>query len=141
MAGGNRRDYYEVLGVERSADESALKSAFRKIALQHHPDRNPGNPQAEEIYKEASEAYTVLSDPDKRAKYDRFGHGPGWEGFGGAGFQGVNLNDIFGEIFGEFFGGRRGGGIQRNRGADLRYNLELKFEEAAFGSEVQVKLP
>jgi molecular chaperone DnaJ len=138
----SKRDYYEVLGVDRGADEAALKSAFRKIALQHHPDRNPGNKEAEEIYKEASEAYTVLSDTDKRAKYDRFGHGPGWEGFGGAGFQGVNLNDIFGEIFGEFFGGRRGGGgVVRNRGADLRYNLELKFEEAAFGCEVQVKLP
>ncbi len=108
MASGNRRDYYEVLGVERSADESALKSAFRKIALQHHPDRNPGNPAAEEVYKEASEAYTVLSDPVMRAKYDRFGHG-GFEGFGGGGFQGVNLNDIFGDIFGEFFGQRGGG--------------------------------
>ncbi|MBK7864611.1 MAG: molecular chaperone DnaJ [Archangiaceae bacterium] len=137
----SKRDYYEVLGVDRGADEAALKSAFRKIALQHHPDRNPGNAQAEEVYKEASEAYTVLSDPDKRAKYDRFGHAGGFEGFGSAGFQGVNLNDIFGEIFGEFFGGRGGRGMVRNRGADLRYNLELKFEEAAFGSEVQVKLP
>jgi molecular chaperone DnaJ len=139
MAAGTRRDYYEVLGVERSCDETTLKSAFRKIALQHHPDRNPGNKEAEEIYKEASEAYTVLSDPEKRAKYDRFGHG-GFEGFSG-GFQGVNLNDIFGEIFGEFFGQRGGGRMARNRGADLRYNLELKFEEAAFGCEVQVKLP
>src|SRR5881398_1038849 len=99
MPSGNRRDYYEVLGVDRSADEAVLKSAFRKIALQHHPDRNPGDPQAEETYKEASEAYTVLSDPEKRAKYDRFGHQANmFEGFN-QGFQGVNLNDIFGDIF------------------------------------------
>lgn len=139
MAGG-KRDYYEVLGVERNADEGALKSAFRKLAMQYHPDRNPGDAAAEEKYKECAEAYTVLSDPEKRMKYDRFGHG-GFEGFGGgAGFQGVNINDIFGEIFGEFFGGARGRQA-RNRGADLRYNLELSFEEAAFGAEVEVKIP
>ena len=138
MASGGKRDYYEVLGVERNADEAALKSAFRKLAMAHHPDRNPGDAAAEEKYKEASEAYTVLCDPEKRMKYDRFGHS-GVEGFGGAGFQGVNINDIFGEIFGEFFGAR--GRQQRNRGADLRYNLELTFEEAAFGAEVQVKIP
>lgn len=139
-AAGSKRDYYEVLGVERGADPQALKSAFRKIALECHPDRNPGDQAAEEKFKQASEAYEVLSDPEKRAKYDRFGHaGGGFEGFG-AGFAGVNLNDIFGEIFGEIFGGgrtRRG----RGRGADLRYNLEISFEEAAFGCEVQVKLP
>src|SRR3954453_981050 len=138
MAAGNRRDYYEVLGVDRSCDEAALKSAFRKIALHPHPDRIPDNKGVEEIYKEASQAYTVLSDPDKRAKYDRFGHG-GFEGVSG-GFPGGNPNDIFGEIFGEFFGRGMAGRGGRGRGADLRYNLELKFEEAAFGCEVQVKL-
>ena len=135
----SKRDYYEVLGVERSADADALKKAFRKLAMQYHPDRNPGDKEAEEKFKEASEAYEVLSDPDRRARFDRFGH-QGVEGFGGgAGFNNVNINDIFGEIFGDMFGGRRRGG--RNRGADLRYPLELTFEEAAFGAEVTVKIP
>ncbi len=140
---GQKRDYYEVLGVERNADAEALKKAFRKLAMQHHPDRNPGDAVAEEKFKEASEAYEMLSDADRRARYDRFGH-QGVEGFAnqGGGFNNVNINDIFGEIFGDIFGGggrRRAGG--RNRGADLRYNLEISFEEAAFGSEVSVKIP
>jgi molecular chaperone DnaJ len=140
MAGGSKRDYYEVLGVERNADADALKKAFRKLAMQYHPDRNQGDAQAEERFKESSEAYEVLADPEKRARYDRFGHA-GVEGFaGGQGFSGVNINDIFGEIFGDIFGGGRGR-RQRNRGADLRYNLELSFEEAAFGTEVPVKIP
>lgn len=138
---GQKRDYYEVLGVAKTASAQELKSAYRKVALQYHPDRNPGNKEAEEKFKEASEAYEVLSDEEKRAKYDRFGHaGNPFEGFQG-GFQGVNLNDIFGDIFGEIFGGgrqKRGG---RSRGADLRYNLEISFEEAAFGCEVPVKIP
>jgi molecular chaperone DnaJ len=136
----SKRDYYEVLGVDRNADAEALKKAFRKAAMQYHPDRNPGDKQAEEKFKEISEAYEVLSDPDKRARYDRFGH-QGVEGFAGGGFNTVNINDIFGEIFGDIFGGGRGRGRQRNRGADLRYNLELTFEEAAFGTEVNVKIP
>ena len=139
---GAKRDYYEVLGVERNADADGLKKAFRKLAMQHHPDRNPGDKSAEDKFKEASEAYEVLSDADRRAKYDRFGH-QGVEGFGGqGGFNTVNINDIFGEIFGDIFGGggrRRAGG--RSRGQDLRYNLEISFEEAAFGSEVTVKIP
>lgn len=135
----SKRDYYEVLGVERNADADSLKRAFRKAAMQHHPDRNPGDKEAEEKFKEASEAYEVLSDPDRRARYDRFGH-QGVEGFQG-GFNTVNINDIFGEIFGDIFGGGRGRGRQRSRGADLRYNLELTFEEAAFGTEVNVKIP
>lgn len=135
-----KRDYYEVLAVDRSADADGLKKAFRKLAMQYHPDRNPGDKEAEEKFKEASEAYEVLSDPDRRARYDRFGH-QGVEGFGGgSGFNNVNINDIFGEIFGEMFGGGRSR-RQRNRGADLRYNLELSFEEAAFGNEVTVKIP
>ncbi|MFN0061835.1 MAG: molecular chaperone DnaJ [Myxococcaceae bacterium] len=134
-----KRDYYEVLGVERNCSPQELKSAFRKVALLHHPDRNPGNPAAEEKFKEASEAYEVLSDANGRAQYDRFGHNaPGMGDF--SGFSG-NINDIFGEIFGDIFGGGRRGGGGRGRGADLRYNLEIGFEEAAFGTEVQVNLP
>ncbi len=141
MSAGQKRDYYEVLGVERNADPDSLKKAFRKLAMEHHPDRNPGDKAAEEKFKEASEAYEVLSDNDKRARYDRFGHA-GMQGFGGdPGFSGANINDIFGEIFGDIFGGRGGGRRQRNRGADLRYNLELTFEEAAFGTEVTVRIP
>lgn len=138
MSTGSKRDYYEVLGVDRNADADALKRAFRKLAMQHHPDRNPGDHEAENKFKEASEAYEVLSDETKRARYDRFGHA-GVGGFEG-GFQGVNINDIFGEIFGDIFGGgrqRRG----RNRGADLRYPLKIAFEEAAFGSKFGVKIP
>ena len=135
-----KRDYYEVLGVDRGADDATLKSAFRKLAMQYHPDRN-AEPGAEEKFKEASEAYEILCDPDKRARYDRFGH-PGVEGFSGGGFGGnVNINDIFGEIFGDIFGGRGRQRQARNRGADLRYNLEISFEEAAFGAEVTVKIP
>ena len=145
MAEGSKRDYYEVLGVDKGADAAALKSAFRKLALEHHPDKNKGDKASEEKFKEASEAYDVLSNPEKRAKYDQFGHG-GFQGFGGAGgaaYGNVNINDIFGEIFGDMFGGARGGGgggRQRARGADLRYNLDISFEEAAFGKEVQVRL-
>ncbi|HZX42249.1 MAG TPA: DnaJ domain-containing protein, partial [Myxococcaceae bacterium] len=136
----SKRDYYEVLGVARECTAAELKTAYRKLALQYHPDRNPGDHQAEDRFKEASEAYEVLSDPEKRTRYDRFGHGGSpFEGFGG--FNPSNLNDVLGEIFGDIFGAtrsRRGG---RSRGADLRYNLEVNFEEAAFGSEVQVRIP
>ncbi len=136
-----KRDYYEVLGVEKNADDDTLKKAFRKLAMQHHPDRNPGDKGAEDKFKEASEAYEVLADNAKRARYDRFGHA-GVGGFGGSeGFSNVNINDIFGEIFGDVFGGGRGGRQVRNRGADLRYNLGLSFNEAAFGAEVTVKIP
>ena len=140
-----KRDYYEILQVPRTATGQELKSAFRKLAIQHHPDKNPGDKAAEEKFKECSEAYEVLADPDKRARYDRFGHSaPG--GFGPSpfegGFAGGNINDIFGDIFGEIFGQRqrqqRGG---RQRGADLRYNLEVSFTEAAFGTEAKVKIP
>lgn len=140
MSSGSKRDYYEVLGVDRNADGDALKKAFRKLAMQFHPDRNPGDKQAEERFKDASEAYEVLADPDKRARYDRFGHA-GVEGAASQGFGGVNINDIFGEIFGDIFGGGGQGRRHRNRGADLRYNLDLTFEEAAFGAEVGVKIP
>ena len=134
-----KRDYYEILGVSREASAAELKSAFRKLALQHHPDKNPGNKEAEESFKECSEAYAVLSDPDKRATYDRFGHAGGPAFPDGFPFGG-NINDIFGDIFGEMFGGgRRRGSL--NRGADLRYNLELSFDEAAFGTETRLRIP
>jgi molecular chaperone DnaJ len=143
-AAGQKRDYYEILGVQKNVAPPELKSAFRKVALQYHPDRNPGNHEAEEKFKEAAEAYEVLCDPERRARYDRFGHagvgGASSEGFGG--FQGVNINDIFGDIFGEIFGGGRArgrGGM--GRGADLRYNLEISFEEAAFGCRPKVPIP
>jgi molecular chaperone DnaJ len=138
-----KRDYYEVLGVERSADDQAIKSAYRRLAHQFHPDKNPGNKGAEDRFKEASEAYEVLSDPDKRARYDRFGHanGTGFEDFGFGGAAGASINDIFGDIFGEMFGGggRRTRG--RTRGSDLRYHLEIGFEEAAFGTTARITVP
>jgi molecular chaperone DnaJ len=139
-----KRDYYEVLGVSRTCTPQELKSAFRKLALQFHPDKNPGDRTAEESFKEASEAYEVLSDPDKRARYDRFGHqAPG--GFGPSpfdqGFGGANINDIFEGIFGDIFGGGRRSRSARQRGSDLRYNLEISFAEAAFGTEAKVKIP
>jgi len=120
-----------------------LKSAYRKLALQYHPDRNPGNAEAEEKFKEASEAYGVLSDAQKRAAYDRFGHAGVGNGFGGGGFEGnIDISEIFGDLFGDFFGGATGmGGRRRSRaqrGDDLRYDLELTFEESIFGATHQI---
>ncbi len=140
-----KRDYYEVLGVARTASEQEVKSAYRKLAHKFHPDKNPGDKAAEESFKEVGEAYEVLSNPEKRGNYDRFGHAadrmpPG----GGDPFAGGNINDIFGDIFGEMFGGggrRRGGRGGRRRGADLRYNLEISFDEAAFGTEAKIRIP
>jgi molecular chaperone DnaJ len=140
----SKRDYYEVLGVSRDADEATLKSAYRKLAHQYHPDKNSGDKAAEEKFKELTEAYAVLSDGDKRARYDRFGHGAGGVPFEDAfGFGGASsINDIFGDIFGEMFGGqRRGGRGGRARGSDLRYDLEISFEEAAFGTNARLKIP
>jgi molecular chaperone DnaJ len=136
-----KKDYYELLGVNRTASEDEIKKAYRKLALQHHPDRNPGDKQAEEKFKEVSEAYSVLSDGQKRSQYDQFGHaafGDGGPFAGGFDFSG-GFEDIFGDIFGEFFGG--GGGKRRGRGEDLRYNLTLKFEEAVAGTEKKIKIP
>lgn len=139
-----KRDYYEVLGVEKNATEAELKKAFRRLAMKYHPDRNPGDAKAEEQFKEAKDAFEVLSDARKRAAYDQFGHagvdaaagggaGPGAEGFGGFG-------DIFDSVFGDIFGGGRGG-ARPGRGADLRYDLSLTLEEAVFGTETRLKIP
>lgn len=141
----SKADYYEVLGVSRDASDQELKSAYRKQALKYHPDRNPGDHAAEEKFKEASEAYQVLSDADKRAAYDRYGHaGLGAQGFGGSPFgggMGVDLGDIFGDLFGEMFsmGGSQRGSRQQ-RGDDLRFDLTIGFEDAVFGAETEVKL-
>jgi molecular chaperone DnaJ len=143
-----KRDYYEVLGVSRNASEQEINSAYRKLALKYHPDRNPGNKEAEERFKEAAEAYSVLSDPQKRASYDRFGHAGVGSG-AGSGFSGFDPNvfadfsDILGDIFGfgDFFGSGRRAGSRVQRGADLRYDLELTFEEAAFGTTKKISVP
>src|SRR5205823_7589866 len=140
-----KRDYYEVLGVARDADEPGLKSAYRKLALKYHPDRNPNDHAAEEKFKEAAEAYSILSDTQKRASYDRFGHA-GVGSAAGAGFDPnvfADFSDILGDIFGfgDFFGGGRRGGARVQRGADLRYDLDLSFEDAAFGTTTKIKVP
>jgi molecular chaperone DnaJ len=145
----SKRDYYEILGVARTANDTEIKSAYRKLAMKHHPDRNPGDHAAEEKFKEAAEAYAILADPDKRSAYDRFGHA-GVSGAAGAGagfdpsvFQEFgDFADILGNMFGfgDLFGqGRRRGGPQR--GADLRYDLEITFEESARGAETMIQIP
>ena len=137
----SKADYYSVLGVERGCDDAGLKSAYRKLAMQFHPDRNPGNAEAEAKFKEVSEAYDTLKDPQKRAAYDRFGHaafengGMGGQGFGSGGFA-----DIFEEFFGDMMGGRRRSG-GRDRGADLRYNMEIGLDEAFAGKTAEIRVP
>src|SRR3990167_5043565 len=129
-------DYYEVLGVSRNASEEEIKKSYRRLAMKHHPDRNPDDKSAEESFKQAKEAYEVLSDSRKRSAYDQFGHGAtdGVGGMGGTGFEGmgggVNFSDVFGDIFGDIFGGRGGGaGGGQQRGSDLQYNLEVSLED------------
>src|SRR5579863_4956136 len=143
-----KRDYYKVLDLARNASESDFKKAYRRLAMKYHPDRNPGDHDAEEKFKEAKEAYEVLSDSQKRALYDQYGHA-GVEASrnahagGGGGFSGAEaFSDIFGDVFGDIFGGSRrgGGGPQVYRGADLRYEVELDLAEAVFGHTVEIEV-
>ena len=144
-----KRDFYEVLGVGKNATDDELRKAYRKLAMKYHPDRNPDSKEAEEKFKEAKEAYEMLSEPEKRAAYDRFGHagvdpnaaGAGMGGMGGMG--GAGFADAFGDIFGEIFGGAGGrrGGPQVYRGADLKYTLEISLEQAATGFDTEIRVP
>ena len=152
-----KRDYYEVLGVQKGASEDEIKKAYKKMAIKYHPDRNPGDKEAEEKFKEAAEAYDVLRDPDKRARYDQFGHA-GMGGAGGFGGQGFDMNDIF-SMFGDIFGGHMGGGggfggfsgfggfggggsrgAQKHQGGDLRLKVKLTLEEVAKGTTKKFKV-
>ncbi|GEO85358.1 MULTISPECIES: molecular chaperone DnaJ [Alphaproteobacteria] len=144
-----KADFYETLGVTKTADEKELKSAFRKLAMKFHPDKNPGDAEAEKKFKELNEAYEMLKDPQKRAAYDRFGHAAFEQGGGGfnpgGGFAGGGFSDIFEDIFGEMMGGGRGGRARstggRERGADLRYNMEISLEESFTGKTAQIRVP
>ncbi len=136
----SKRDYYEVLGVGRDADDAAIKKAYRRLAMKHHPDRNEGNAKSEESFKEAKEAYEILTDPNKRAAYDQYGHAGVDANAAGAG-GGQGFGDAFGDIFGDIFGGRGGGRSNVHRGSDLRYNLEVTLEQAASGTETKIRIP
>ena len=146
-----KRDYYEVLGVSRDADDAALKKAYRALAKKYHPDTNPGNAEAAEKFKEASEAYSVLSDPQKRQQYDQFGHAAfgggadgagGFGGFGGFDFNGADMGDMFGDIFGDLFGGGRSRRANNGpmRGANVRASVRITFDEAVKGCEKELTL-
>lgn len=136
-----KRDYYEILGVNRDADDSTIKKAYRRLAMKHHPDRNAGNVKSEELFKEAKDAYEILSDPNKRAAYDQFGHAGVETNAAGAGAGSAQgFAEAFGDIFGDIFGGR-GGRSSVHRGSDLRYSLEISLEQAARGTETKIRIP
>ncbi|MBT7613205.1 MAG: DnaJ domain-containing protein, partial [Rhodospirillaceae bacterium] len=140
-----KRDFYEVLGIDRGADGTMIKKAYRKLAMEHHPDRNADNPDAEAKFKEANEAYEILKDEQKRAAYDQFGHSAFEGGMGGGGNPGdfgSSFADVFDDLFGEFMGGggrRRGGRSSGQRGADLRYNMEVTLEDAFAGKQAKIR--
>lgn len=141
-----QRDYYEILGVSRDVSDGELKKAYRRLAMKYHPDRNPDDNDATDLFKEAKEAFEILKDPQKRAAYDQFGHAGvnNQPGAGGAGFGGADINDIFGDVFGDIFSGSRGGrggGPRVYRGDDLQYNLDITLEEAVSGTTTQIKVP
>jgi molecular chaperone DnaJ len=142
----SKRDYYDVLGVDKGADQNDIKRAYRKLAMKYHPDRNPDDEKAAEAFREVTEAYEILADEEKRARYDQYGHAgvdDQMGGFGAGGFQSSHayqdFGDLFGSVFGDAFGG--GGGHQHNQGSDLRYNLNITLEEAALGKEVELEIP
>ena len=144
-----KRDYYEVLGVDRNVSQNDLKKAFKRLAIKYHPDKNPGNKEAEDKFKEAAEAYEILSDPSKRTTYDQFGHQGVNSSFGQSGFRNVDINDIFNnifggdEIFGDIFGDIFGGGMRRGprRGRNIQMSLDLSLEDAVFGKSIEINLP
>ena len=144
-----KRDYYEVLGVDRNVSQSDLKKAFKRLAIKYHPDKNPGNKEAEDKFKEAAEAYEILSDPSKRTTYDQFGHQGVNSSFGQSGFRNVDINDIFNnifggdEIFGDIFGDIFGGGMRRGprRRRNIQMSLDLSLEDAVFGKSIEITLP
>ena len=139
----SKQDFYQTLGIAKNSTDAEIKKAYRRQAMKHHPDRNPGNKTSEQKFKEAKEAYEVLSDPQKRSTYDQFGHaGMNTQSGMGGGFNpGDSFNDIFGDMFGDIFGSRRGQRSNTQRGSDLRYNLTLDLEQAVFGDTIKIKIP
>jgi len=139
----SKQDFYQTLGIAKNSTDAEIKKAYRRLAMKHHPDRNPGNKTSEEKFKEGKEAYEVLSDPQKRSTYDQFGHaGMNTQSGMGGGFNpGDSFNDIFGDMFGDIFGSRRGQRSNIQRGSDLRYNLTLDLEQAVFGDTIKIKVP
>jgi len=139
----SKQDFYQTLGIAKNSTDAEIKKAYRRLAMKHHPDRNPGNATSEQKFKEAKEAYEALSDPQKRSTYDQFGHaGMNTQSGTGGGFNpGDSFNDIFGDMFGDIFGARRGQRPNTQRGSDLRYNLTLDLEQAVFGDTIKIKIP